>query len=152
MASVLNGDALAAAGIGAWADNEVGPSGTALLELWKAMVEAKGLLVLKDQHELQRNPAAYMNFSARLLRVASGGDPSAVPVAKPLDVDAARAAARAEQLDPNNNGSARRHGSFHGNFHVGSSNVEGWPDILAVGTHEHGGPECVLSRQHAVAR
>ncbi len=145
--SVLSGDALAAAGIGAWSDNEVGPSDTALLELWKAMVEAKGLLVLQNQQELQQNPAAYMNFSARLLRVASGGDPAAVPVAQPLDVDAARAAALAEQLDPDNNGSARRHGSFHGNFHVGSSNVEGWPDIRRVGNlHEHGGPECVLSR------
>ena len=55
--------------------------------------------------------------------------------------------ALAEQVDPDNNGSQQRHGAFHGNFHVGSSNVEGWPDIRRVGNlHEHGGPECVLSR------
>ena len=145
--AVLSDDSLRTAGIGGWTEGDVGPSEASLFELWEAMVQAKGLLVLKGQHELQSNPTAYMNFSDRFLRAAAGGDPSAVPLAQPIDVDAARDAALAEQLDAKNNGSERRHGAFHGNFHVGSSNVEGWPDIRRVGNlHEHGGPECVLSR------
>eukprot|EP01052_Picozoa_sp_SAG31_P021804 SAG31_NODE_1703_length_7495_cov_3.115062_10_plen_111_part_00 len=78
--ATLTADDLASFGIGAWSGDDLGPTAASLRELWAAMVEAKGLLVLKDQLELRRSPAAYMNFSNRLLRVAAGGPSQSIPI------------------------------------------------------------------------
>ena len=109
----------------------------ALSALWTAMVEAKGLLILKGQQELRHNPAAYMNFSERLLRVAGGRDPSKSREHSPRCTWRALPRLPSRLIRITTPGA--RHGAFHGNFHVGSSNV-GWPDIRRVGNlHEHGG-------------